>query len=119
MVELGTKEREAVGKLMMLVIVQVDWSILFRYEVVAEVSMVIEYREEAVVGGLIILPILKVKVLPASTKELKNPLKENTEPVTTPATPVLMEAEAALIVSELEVGVYPLKVNCNDPPEGI
>ena len=68
---------------------------------------------------MVIDPIVKVRVVPASTYKPKKPLKKNTFPVTTAVTPVLMAAEALVMASELLVGVYPLKVSCRDPPAGI
>ena len=65
------------------------------------------------------LPILKVRVLPAVTRLLNMEVKKKTDPVTIGVTAVLIDADALVMVSDADVGVYPLKVSWSDPPAGI
>ena len=76
MVVVGAAVSDAVGKSAMLEIVHELWSILFKNDDLALVNIVIEYKDDEVVGGFVILSIAKVRVVPAGTTLPKNPLKK-------------------------------------------
>ena len=69
-----------------------------------------------------ILSIEKVKVVPAATILLKNPLKKYSVPLNTADEAEFMRAllvNGLIITADVFDGVYPLKVSCRDPPAGI
>ena len=68
------------------------------------------------------LSMAKVRAVPAGTKLLKNPLKKNIEVLGVTVAAELMKAvlvKALTVMVVVLVAVYPLNVNCNDPPAGI
>ena len=73
-------------------------------------------------GGVVIVPTEKVRVVPAATRVLKKALKKKTELLELIVAPEFINGELVrgsttkLLVL---VGESPLNVSCNDPPAGI
>ena len=80
----------------------------------AVVRIVIEKAVVEVVGGVAMLSIANVKVVPAGTKAPKNPLQKKIVLLEVNTAPVLTKAvlvSAFMVKVPLEEGVYPLKVS--------